>query len=51
VHGLAADLQRRGFEIEFDRPAGRILRSVVMKPESAAFIPAIHARLAQLSVE
>jgi len=47
----AADLQRRGFEIEFDQPAGRILRSVVMKPESAAFIPAIHARLAQLSVE
>jgi len=45
----AVDLQRRGFDIECDQPTGRILRSVVMKPESAVFIPEIHARLAHLS--
>ena len=45
----AADLQRRGCDIEFDQATGRILRSVVMKPESAAFIPEIHARLDHLA--
>ena len=29
----------------------RILRSVVMKPESAAEVPAIHARLEQLAAD
>jgi hypothetical protein len=32
-----------------DQPAARILRSTVMKPESASYVPAIHARLEELA--
>jgi glutamate/tyrosine decarboxylase-like PLP-dependent enzyme len=46
----ASDLERRSLGIELDQPNGRILRSVVMKPESAAVIPEVHARLSELSV-
>ena len=44
-----ADLLRRGHEVELDRDAGRIMRSVVMKPESGAVIDSIHARLEELA--
>jgi glutamate/tyrosine decarboxylase-like PLP-dependent enzyme len=46
----ASDLERRSLGMELDQPNGRILRSVVMKPESAAVIPEVHARLSELSV-
>jgi glutamate/tyrosine decarboxylase-like PLP-dependent enzyme len=41
----AAQLAARGFDLELDIPTARMLRSVVMKPESDAQIPSIHARL------
>jgi len=44
-----ADLLRRGHELELDRDAGRIMRSVVMKPESGAVIDSIQARLEELA--
>jgi glutamate/tyrosine decarboxylase-like PLP-dependent enzyme len=44
-----ADLLRRGHELELDRDAGRIMRSVVMKPESGALIDSIQARLEELA--
>jgi glutamate/tyrosine decarboxylase-like PLP-dependent enzyme len=43
--GLAA----RGHELEHDLAAARILRSTVMKPESAEVVPQIQARLDLLS--
>jgi glutamate/tyrosine decarboxylase-like PLP-dependent enzyme len=45
----ATDVARRGHVLEADVPTARIMRSTVMKPESEAFIPAIHARLEELS--
>ena len=42
------DLAKRGHEAEHDAASARIMRSTVMKPESEACIPAIHARLATL---
>jgi glutamate/tyrosine decarboxylase-like PLP-dependent enzyme len=44
-----SDLARRGHEVEHDAPTARIMRSTVMKPESEAYVPAIHARLSELS--
>jgi len=43
-----ADLLRRGHAMELDRDSGRIMRSVVMKPESGAVIDAVHSRLCGL---
>ena len=45
----AAQFAARGLAITPDVPSGRILRSVVMKPESGAAIPSIHARLEELA--
>ena len=45
----AGDLARRGHEVEHDAPTARIMRSTVMKPESEAYVPAIHARLCELA--
>jgi glutamate/tyrosine decarboxylase-like PLP-dependent enzyme len=45
----AAELARRGHALEADAPAARIMRSTVMKPETEAYVPAIHARLEELS--
>jgi hypothetical protein len=45
----AAQLAARGFDLELDIPTARVLRSVVMKPESEAQIPSIHARLERLA--
>jgi len=39
------EISRRGHALIDDRPTGRILRSTVMKPESEARIPQIHALL------
>lgn len=44
-----ADLAKRGHSPEHDVAVARIMRSTVMKPESEAFIPAIHARLSELA--
>ncbi len=44
----AGQLRGRGHALVEDVPSARILRSVVMKPESEDAIPAIHARLEQL---
>ena len=46
----AGDLARRELGIDLDESSGRILRSVVMKPESASYIEQIHDRLSALSV-
>lgn len=43
------DLLRRGHAVAPDAERARILRSVVMKPESAAAVPSIHARLEQVA--
>ena len=42
-------LAARGLVVEQDAPTARILRSVVMKPESEAAIPSIHGRLERLA--
>ena len=47
----AAQARARGLGVVDDADAARILRSVVMKPESVDEIPAIHARLEQLAAE
>jgi glutamate/tyrosine decarboxylase-like PLP-dependent enzyme len=44
-------LTDRGHDVVADAPAARILRSTVMKPESAAYVPAIHARLEHLAAD
>lgn len=44
-------LAARGHAIAHDADHARILRSVVMKPESEAVIPAVHARLEELADE
>ncbi|MFN8172087.1 MAG: aminotransferase class I/II-fold pyridoxal phosphate-dependent enzyme [Candidatus Nanopelagicales bacterium] len=43
-----AALTARGHEVVVDRDSARICRSVVMKPESAAIVPELHARLESL---
>jgi glutamate/tyrosine decarboxylase-like PLP-dependent enzyme len=45
----AGDLAWRGHVVEHDAPTARIMRSTVMKPESEAYVPAIHARLCELA--
>lgn len=47
----AAQVRARSLGLRDDADSARILRSVVMKPESAAAIPAIHARLEQLAAD
>ncbi len=42
-------LKARGHDLREDASAARILRSVVMKPESEAAIPGIHARLESIA--
>ncbi|HET6708150.1 MAG TPA: aminotransferase class V-fold PLP-dependent enzyme [Amycolatopsis sp.] len=44
-----ADLARRGHAVREDIPRGRILRSVLMKPESETHIPGLHREIARLS--
>ncbi len=43
-----ASLRARGHDVEADIPAGRILRSVLMKPETEAHVPALHAKAIEL---
>lgn len=47
VTGPAITGRHRG--VNADVPAGRILRSVLMKPESAGHVPWLHARLEELA--
>ena len=44
----AASLHARGHHINADVPAGRILRSVLMKPETEQHVPALHDQLLDL---
>ncbi|MBI1376576.1 MAG: aminotransferase class V-fold PLP-dependent enzyme [Frankiales bacterium] len=51
TYAVGADaLAARGHDVAADVPSGRILRSVVMKPETAAAVDAIHARVEALAV-
>ena len=43
-----ASLHARGHQVDVDVPAGRILRSVMMKPETEQHLPALHNRLLDL---
>jgi glutamate/tyrosine decarboxylase-like PLP-dependent enzyme len=43
-----SDLGARGHSVEADVPAGRILRSVLMKPETEAHVPELHDRVKRL---
>jgi glutamate/tyrosine decarboxylase-like PLP-dependent enzyme len=47
----AADLERRGHRIEADLPHGRILRSVLMKPETEEHVPRLHDQVLDLLAE
>lgn len=44
-----ADLARRGHAVRADIPRGRILRSVLMKPESETHIHGLHREIVRLS--
>jgi glutamate/tyrosine decarboxylase-like PLP-dependent enzyme len=44
-------LRDRGHQVEPDLPAGRILRSVLMKPEIESHVPALHDELVAMSRE
>jgi glutamate/tyrosine decarboxylase-like PLP-dependent enzyme len=44
----AAALAARGHQVEPDVPAGRILRSVLMKPETADHVPRLHQQVLDL---
>jgi hypothetical protein len=44
----AAALAARGHRVEADVPAGRILRSVLMKPEHEAHVAALHEQVVGL---
>jgi glutamate/tyrosine decarboxylase-like PLP-dependent enzyme len=44
----AAALAARGHAVAGDVPNGRILRSVLMKPETEQYIPALHAQILDL---
>lgn len=47
---VSADaFRRRHPEVTADADAARILRSVLMKPESESYVPALHSRLEQLA--
>jgi hypothetical protein len=47
----AADLARRGHSVSADVDRGRILRSVLMKPESEIHVPLLLARIEELATE
>ena len=47
----AQALARRHPAITTDAAAGRIMRSVLMKPESEGYVPELHARLEELAHE
>ncbi|MFZ1114797.1 MAG: hypothetical protein WAN44_03110, partial [Propionibacteriaceae bacterium] len=47
----AADLEGRGHRIEADVPQGRILRSVLMKPETEEHVPRLHDQVLDLLAE
>ena len=50
TYAVTADaLAARGHAVAADAPAARILRSTVMKPESATYVPQIHSRLESLT--
>ena len=50
TYAVSADqLRARGHDLVPDVDRARILRSVLMKPESEAAVPAIHARLEQIA--
>jgi len=52
TYAVTADaLHRRGHRVEADQPQGRILRSVLMKPESEDHLEWLHARVSQLAAE
>jgi glutamate/tyrosine decarboxylase-like PLP-dependent enzyme len=52
TYAVSADaLRARGHAVEPDAPRGRILRSVLMKPESEGYLDHLHARLSQLASE
>jgi len=44
----AADLAKRSLDVEADVPHGRILRSVLMKPEIEEHVPALHQQVLEL---
>ncbi|WP_214413692.1 pyridoxal phosphate-dependent decarboxylase family protein [Sphaerisporangium fuscum] len=46
----AAALAARGHRLTADVPTGRILRSVLMKPESEAWVETLHAEVEKLAV-
>jgi glutamate/tyrosine decarboxylase-like PLP-dependent enzyme len=49
TYGVTAGaLAARGHHVEADVPRGRILRSVLMKPESEAYLDRLHARVERL---
>jgi glutamate/tyrosine decarboxylase-like PLP-dependent enzyme len=47
----AADLSVRGHQVQADVPQGRILRSVLMKPETEEHVPWLHQQLLDLLAE
>ncbi len=47
----AADLESRGHRIKADISAGRILRSVLMKPETEEHVPRLHDQVLDLLAE
>jgi hypothetical protein len=47
----APALSARGHRVEGDVPRGRILRSVLMKPETESYVPALHALLLDVVAE
>ena len=44
----AADLAKRGHQVQADVPQGRILRSVLMKPETEQYVPWLHGEVLDL---
>jgi glutamate/tyrosine decarboxylase-like PLP-dependent enzyme len=44
----AADLAKRGHHVQADVPQGRILRSVLMKPETEQYVPWLHEQVLDL---
>ena len=52
TYNVQADaLAARGHRVEADIPAGRILRSVLMKPESADLVPQLHQQVLDLLLD
>ena len=44
-------LEARGHRVDADVPAGRILRSVLMKPETGVHVPDLHQQVLDLLAE